>query len=169
MLKRVRKKTISLPLERVESPTERFTERSTEDTRNNDLDAMYHCCKWCRHFQNGQCYANSINYVVDEPYSSVRHVAEDGYLYEVVQESLHSVPFDSSGLEILLRSFGLSEKRLGIFKKTLEEKIEEWKQDNLLQTVCDDVDRCYIDHSEPVFELGVEISEPDTFFCDKWC
>lgn len=131
-------------------------------------NSWQHCCRWCHHFSNGKCMCPDIE---GGEYVDVTYISENGYVAEVLKESIGSVDRkDFKELEYLLREWKVSEKRIKEFKDTFEKCFEEWQQEAVEQ-IDEDVTKCFNKHLEEDFnyEVGVEILDPREHCCSRWC
>lgn len=130
-------------------------------------NSWQHCCRWCHHYSKGECLNSDI--VLDEVGVDVTYISENGYVAEVLNESIEGVkrePFKE--LEYLLRGYNLSEKRIKEFNALFEKCFEDWKQDAVEQ-IDEDVTECFNNHLNKVEQEGIDISDPNEFCCSRWC
>ena len=84
------------------------------------MDAMYHTCRWCKHFKDGKCY---VGFASKDLSDTVYNVSEEGELAGVIEETLNNgFPKELlEGIKDLLTGWKISKKRI----KELEEYFGE--------------------------------------------
>lgn len=124
------------------------------------IDEMYHNCRWCKHNLNNKCVR--MGEVFENTGSnSAYQMAEDGRLYEAIEESLQPPKFDY--LKSLLDEYKLSQKRKAEILKTIEEDLESNKN-NLITDIDEGVSRLLLNsEADSVEYLG--LIDPESFYC----
>lgn len=140
--------------------------KSVPVTQADPKEDMYHCCRWCHHYQNGKCYNNNMQIIDD---SAVFEVAESGRLDEVLEETIKSeklTPFKE--LEYKLLEWNVSQKRIKEFNELFSSCYEEFAL-HLKESLDESVSRLYqTDLDDRTFD-GIEISNPEEYYCKDWC
>lgn len=133
---------------------------------DEDMDSMYHACRWCRNYEKGKCMCDKI----DEPESTavdyVFDVAESGQLSEVLEESLHSADQQAfkDTLRVKLIDWKISGKHITEFTELFDECMMEFL-DTKCKPLCDEnVSRLYQHMPEPESK-GAIIKDPEEFCC----
>lgn len=140
--------------------------KSVPVTQVDPKEDMYHCCRWCHHYQNGKCYNNNIQIIDD---SAVFEVAESGRLDEVLEETLKSeklTPFKE--LEYKLLEWNVSQKRIKEFNELFSSCYEEFAL-HLKESLDESVSRLYQTDLDDITFDGLEISNPEEYYCKDWC
>lgn len=137
-----------------------------------DKNAWLKCCKYCRHFdpKDSHCYNKNTEISAGEDLS-VYQVAENGWLDEVLEESLGSIdihePFVT--LETAFKTYGLSNRRCEMLKKLVDNCWTDLKQ-ILRERVGDDVAYLYQTRITECDSYGkLFIEHPEDFYCKDWC
>lgn len=125
-----------------------------------NLDEMYHNCRWCKHNVSNKCV--KMGKVFESTGSSkVYQMAEDGRLFEAIEESLTKSKFDY--LKDLLQEYGISNKRYKEILKTIEEDLD-MNKNNLIEDIDEGVSRLLLNNEvDSVNEL--ELIDPENFYC----
>ena len=134
-------------------------------SKGADLNDMYHTCRWCHYYQNGKCY----NHVAEQDSLSIYQVSESGKLSEVIEETLESVkrtPFKE--LEYMLQDWGVSQKRIKEFGEKFNKCFDEYKLD-LKEWLDEKVSECYQTELDGKEYSGLEILNPEEYYCKDWC
>lgn len=129
-------------------------------------DDWQKCCKYCHHFKNGSCTNQEGIYLDDE--EPIYSVSEEGVLEDVIVETLGSVKLkEFEPLEMLLRDYRLSEKRINEFKTLFKDCWEKFVDQTLTNKLENSVSYCYENYYSGNYEF--RISNPEEYCCDKWC
>ena len=129
-------------------------------------DDWQKCCKYCHYFKNGSC-TNQEGIYLDEE-EPIYKVSEDGILDAVLVETLWNIKLkEFEQLEILLRGYKLSEKRIKEFKALFRTCWENFIIQTLKPQLERDVSSCYENNYRGNCEVG--IYNPEEYYCDKWC
>lgn len=124
------------------------------------IDEMYHNCRYCKYNLNNKCVRMGVVFE-NTGSNSVYQMAEDGRLYEAIEESLQPPKFDY--LKILLDEYKLSQKRKAEILKTVEEDLESNKN-NLITDIDEGVSRLLL-NSEVDSVEDLELIDPESFYC----
>ena len=122
-------------------------------------DELYHCCRWCKWFENGQC----LNVKAFDPENFEFYpFYEDGALSEAIREGFKEFKFVQ--LEHALIESKLSKKRV---REIMEIFIGELELDaQLIWT--ETIDECVstaLEYFDFGTETGVKITNPHEFYC----
>ena len=129
-------------------------------------DDWQKCCKYCHYFKNGSCTNQEGIYLDDE--EPIYSVSEEGVLEDVIVETLGSVRLkEFEPLEMLLRDYRLSEKRINEFKTLFKDCWEKFVDQTLTNKLENSVSYCYENYYSGNYEF--RISNPEEYCCDKWC
>lgn len=133
------------------------------------VDEMYHTCRWCKHFESGKCYKGFASKDLSD---TVYKVAEEGELAEVIEETLNSGFLKEllEGIKELLTSWKTSKKRIKELEKYFDEKLPEVLDFGLKEKLDENISVLYQDRIENriVEDMGLEIDDPESFYCCKW-
>ena len=135
----------------------------------SDYDYMK-CCRWCRYFHSGKCYNKNI--LSDESFfNKIYEVSESGRLSGVLEETLHSVKLEEfRELELLLREWKISEKRIKEFNKLFRDCYTQWCDFTLKEKLDEDILVCYNNFNNENKDCeGITINNPEDFWCKEWC
>lgn len=140
---------------------------------NADYDSLYHVCRWCKWYQGGKC-VNEAFAGTQMDAMGVYQVSEDGRLSGVIEETLHSV--DTSKLDhdlrAVLQSFKLSDKKIKAFFAAFGESLTEFYDGILKEKLDEEIAFLYQSDAETRGTQfkggGVEISDPNTFYCKEF-
>lgn len=129
------------------------------------------CCRWCHYFNNGVCYNEKVCSIEVERVSDFLYYSEEGYIVDIIRESLYVVPLkDFSELFDKLSEWKISEKRKREFEQLFQEVFEEWVDLEISPKI--DEALCKF-MNKPVatgFDcVGVAIENPESFSCREWC
>lgn len=133
------------------------------------MDEMYHTCRWCKYFKGGKCYngfaSNGVSDIVYE-------VGEEGELAGVIEETLNNgFPKELlEGIKELLTGWKISKKRIRELEKYFDEKLPEILDFGLKEKLDENISVLYQDRIENKIaeETGIEINDPESFYCCKW-
>lgn len=131
---------------------------------------MYHCCRWCRNFDKGKCYAHIVD-VQELGEEVLTPVLEDGNLSEALEETLHSLDFKESfdSLFDLLEEYGLSKKRMKEINKCFKDCMNSFLDFKVKGDVEETAHFVYVNaFEEQIPKEGVEISSPESFYCKEF-
>lgn len=131
---------------------------------------MHHVCRWCVHFYNGKCFRGIIS--TDNTVEAVYSVAESGRLSETIEETLNSIkpqPFERE-LKDKLKEWGLSGKRIEEFWKLFTECLGEYLDMKCKPELDEKISVLYQTYAEDyeTKSRGVEIKDPESFYCKEW-
>ena len=137
----------------------------------SNFDDLYHTCRWCKWFVGGKCVNEAFSKEVDT--IPVYLVAEDGRLSGVIEETLNSVSIErvERELEKLLQGFNLSNKRVDEALQVLRDMLPEWLDFECKPKLDEAVSKLYQDEADKVYSSvdgGVEISDPERFYCKEF-
>lgn len=133
---------------------------------NKDFEDMYHTCRWCHYYQEGKCYNNQIQEIDN---IAVYSVSESGKLGAVIEETIESVKKTSfKELEYLLSDWGVSQKRIKEFGEKFKECFNDYNTD-LKEWLDEKVSECYQTELDGRNFDGLEISNPEEYYCKDWC
>ena len=129
---------------------------------------MYHCCRWCHYFKNGKCLKDSI--IDNEPEDlKVYEVIESGKLHEMLREVFSSLTKeDFEEIEGLVRTWGVSQKKLRELKRTVKDSIEHFGDNpDVIDTLADEISELYVEElsNGKQFAEGIPIKDPEDFYC----
>lgn len=124
------------------------------------MDEMYHTCRWCKYFKGGKCYNGFASNRVS---NIVYTVAEEGDLDGFTKELLE-------GLKELLTGWKISKKRIKELENYFDEKLPEILDFGLKEKLDENISILYQDRIENKIaeETGIEINDPESFYCCKW-
>lgn len=133
------------------------------------VDEMYHTCRWCKHFESGKCYKGFASKDLSD---TVYKVAEEGELAEVIEETLNSgFPKELlEGIKELLTGWKVSKKRIKELEEYFADKLPEILDFGLKEKLDENISVLYQDRIENriVEDMGLEIDNPESFYCCKW-
>lgn len=130
---------------------------------------IYHCCRWCHHFQNGKCFNKDVTVNYEDFSSDVMYkISEEGILSEVLNESFHSIRKSTVTEEVVktLRGYNLSEKRIKEVYDKLVNSIDEWFDKEVKDRLDNDVSRLYNNVGCEID--GITIQNPEEFYCREF-
>lgn len=138
---------------------------------DREKDGWQKCCRYCHYYSNGKCLNKSTPIVFEEDSLAVYKVAEDGYLDQCLEETLGSLKLNEfRELELLLRGYKLSEKRIREFNELFHKCWEDFSQNTLKTELEENVAKCYINNLETKTSFeGFVIEDPYNFICKDWC
>lgn len=134
-------------------------------------DERFHCCKYCLYYKDGKCFNyNVISSTGGSLFMPVVEVAESGKLSGVLEETIHSCDTKEMISELinLLKSWKVSDKRIKEFEQTFNEVFDQWADFTLKDEIDNAVDRLYQNELENSEYDGIEISNPDSYYCKEW-
>lgn len=136
---------------------------------SKNYDEMYHTCRWCKHFENGMCYKGFASNTVSD---TVYKVAEEGELSGVIEETLNEgFPKELlQGIKELLEEWKISKKRIKELEEYFKEKLPEVLDFGLKEKLDENISVLYQDRIENRIaeETGLEINNPESFYCCEW-
>lgn len=134
-------------------------------------DERFHCCRYCHYYRDGKCLNKQvISSTGNSVFLSVVDVAESGKLSGVLEEAIHSCDTKEITSELidLLKSWKISDKRVREFEQTFKEVFDQWADFTLKPEIDESVDRLYQNEVTDGDYSGIEISDPDTYYCKEW-
>jgi len=140
------------------------------ERKKDPLEEMYHTCRWCHYFKEGKCWNRGM-FAGDCGSVDVFSISEEGYLSEVLNETVHGVKLEEfRELEYKLRDWGVSEKRIKEFNSLFAECFDQWADMNLIPELDEKVSVCYQNrlYDDETF-TGIEIANPEDNYCKDWC
>ena len=139
--------------------------RIKRDTSND----WQKCCRWCHYYKDGKCYNTKNN---DYFESSVYKVSEEGYLSQTLEETLNDESLVGElrrSIESILDKWNISQKKKREFEEHFNECWSEFADFSLKESLDESVSCCYSDHIDRIAVDGVDIKEPQEYYCNEWC
>ncbi len=133
------------------------------------MDAMYHTCRWCKHFKDGKCY---VGFASKDLSDTVYNVSEEGELAGVIEETLNNgFPKELlEGIKDLLTGWKISKKRIKELEEYFADKLPEVLDFGLKEKLDENISVLYQDRIENriIEDIGLKINDPESFYCCKW-
>ena len=133
------------------------------------MDAMYHTCRWCKHFKDGKCY---VGFASKDLSDTVYNVSEEGELAGVIEETLNNgFPKELlEGIKDLLTGWKISKKRIKELEEYFADKLPEVLDFGLKEKLDENISVLYQDRIENriIEDIGLKINDPESFYWCKW-
>lgn len=134
-------------------------------------DDRFHCCRYCHYFIEGRCYNKKVGAELsNDAFMNVVDVAESGKLSGVLEETIHSnYPKDMvKELSGLLRTWKISNARINEFEQNFNELFDQWADFTLKDEIDCAVDMLYQNNAKDDSFDGIEISNPENYYCKEY-
>lgn len=133
-----------------------FPDVSPEVTYRND-DDMYHTCRWCKHFINGECK----EIVLED--DKIEQFIDGGEISEVVSESFGDIKF-TRFQDFLKANTRLSEKMVHEAMYRIHSDLDQAK----IEWIEEIVMHLSIFFNNNLKERYFIPPDPNTFYCNRW-
>ena len=134
----------------------------------SNTEDLYHCCRWCKWYYEGECHNENFNNAVD--FDAIWAVAEEGRLSGVIEETINSISTEKieRELEKTLQRFNLSGKRVDEALQVLRDMLPEWLDFECKPKLDEEISRLYQKAADESGGGGVDISDPESFYCKEF-
>ena len=123
----------------------------------SEINDLYHCCRWCSYYRNGECQKASD--IFENPIEGIiTGIVEDGKLSEAIQESISHPEFYR--LKGVLNEFNISKKRQQEILKAINTDFEDGITD-MVEEIGDAVSTLLYNHTD----TGLELKDDREFYC----
>lgn len=126
----------------------------------SQINDLYHCCRRCSYYRNGECQKASD--IFENPIEGIiTGIVEGGKLSEVIQESIS--PPEFYRLKGVLNEFNISKKRQQEILKAINTDFEDGITD-MVEEIGDTVSTLLYNHTDTELE-GLELKDDREFYC----
>ena len=126
----------------------------------SQINDLYHCCRWCSYYHNGECQKASD--IFENPIEGIiTGIVEGGKLSEAIQESIS--PPEFYRLKGVLNEFNISKKRQQEILKAINTDFEDGISD-MVEEIGDTVSTLLYNHTDTELEV-LELKDDREFYC----
>lgn len=132
----------------------------------HESDQIYHCCRWCKWFDNNYCNHNRTFAVEDRSdiADNLSITSDNGYIQEAIKETVEPDKITEI-LRAELSETRLSKRKIDEIMQSIAAQINEvWLFDWLLE-IDSAVTDTFIKHLDQDNTAAPEVVDPESFWC----